>query len=234
MIDFFDRLDKFMEYKGLNDNKITVEAGISNGLIGKGRKRGSLSQDSISKLLYTYKELDANWLLTGNGPMLKSDEKGRGSVGGAPDKEEYYKLSEDIAAIGVKPIPLVNQRVAAGFGSDDFCIEEADVKDYYVIPKFRNRHIDFMIEVSGSSMYPKYSSGDVIACAILKESAFIQWNKPHVIATREQGILVKRIKEGTNPNSLLAISDNKDYPPFEIPKDEITGIALIVGAIRLE
>lgn len=34
MIDFFERLDKFMIFKGLNDNKITLEAGISNGLIG--------------------------------------------------------------------------------------------------------------------------------------------------------------------------------------------------------
>ena len=54
MIDFFSRLDKFMTYKGLNDNKLTVETGISNGLIGKARKRGSLSQENISKILYTY------------------------------------------------------------------------------------------------------------------------------------------------------------------------------------
>jgi hypothetical protein len=73
MIDFFDRLDKFMKYKGLNDNKITVSTGISNGLIGKGRLRGALSQESISKILYTYPDLDANWLLTGKGNMLKSD-----------------------------------------------------------------------------------------------------------------------------------------------------------------
>lgn len=49
MINFFERLDNFMKHKGLNDNKITVETGISNGLIGKARKRGSLSQDNISK-----------------------------------------------------------------------------------------------------------------------------------------------------------------------------------------
>lgn len=75
MIDFFSRLDKFMNYKGLNDNKITVETSISNGLIGKGRKRGALSQDSISKILHTYPELDANWLFTGRGSMLIKDEK---------------------------------------------------------------------------------------------------------------------------------------------------------------
>lgn len=74
MIGFFDRLDIYMKFKGLNDNKITVEAGISNGLIGKGRKRGSLSQDNISKLLCTYSDLSADWLLTGRGNMLHDEQ----------------------------------------------------------------------------------------------------------------------------------------------------------------
>lgn len=74
MIDFFQRFDKYMIFKGLNDNKITVEAGISNGLIGKARKRGSLSQENISKILIVYDDLDANWLFTGKGEMLKQPE----------------------------------------------------------------------------------------------------------------------------------------------------------------
>lgn len=80
MIDFFDRLDNYMKYKGLNDNKITVETGISNGLIGKARKkRGSLSQENISKILCCYSDLSADWLLTGRGDMLKTEIEG-GSV----------------------------------------------------------------------------------------------------------------------------------------------------------
>ena len=71
MIDFFSRLDRYMAFKGLNDNKLTVETGISNGLIGKARKRGALSQDNISKILHTYSDLDANWLFTGEGSMEK-------------------------------------------------------------------------------------------------------------------------------------------------------------------
>jgi hypothetical protein len=61
-----------MEYRELNDNKITVETGMSNGLIGKARKRGSLSQENISLILSTYRELDANWLFIGEGEMIKS------------------------------------------------------------------------------------------------------------------------------------------------------------------
>lgn len=131
-------------------------------------------------------------------------------------------------------IPFVSINAIAGFGNANFSIGERDVKDYYVVPKFKDRKIDFMIEVSGSSMYPKYNSGDVVACRIIRESKFIQWNKVHVIATKEQGILIKRLKKSQEPNCLLAISDNKDYEPFDIPEVEIEGIAIVVGVVRLE
>ena len=92
-------------------------------------------------------------------------------------------------------IPLVSKFAATGFNSD-FVIHQSDVKDYYVVPKFKGRRIDFMLEVSGSSMYPRYSSGDIVACTVLRESKFIQWNKVHLIGTREQGTLIKKIKKG--------------------------------------
>lgn len=130
-------------------------------------------------------------------------------------------------------IPLVYGSAIGGFGNSHFSLEERDVKAYYVIPKFQHKKIDFMIEVEGSSMYPKYSSGDVVACKIINEKSFIQWNKTHVVATKDQGIIIKRIKPGDN-DTLLMISDNKDYDPFYVKVDEIDGIALVVGVIRLE
>ncbi len=129
-------------------------------------------------------------------------------------------------------IPLVTTEAIGGFGNMQFAIREQDIQELYKVPDFIN--VDFMIRVKGSSMYPKYNSGDVVACRVIRESQFIQWNKVHVIATKEQGILIKRIDVSDEPNCLKAISDNKDYRPFEIPKEEITGLALVVGVIRLE
>lgn len=74
MSDFFDRLDIFMRFSNLNDNQITVQAGLSIGSIGKQRKgsRG-LSSDSIAKLLCAFPHLNAQWLLIGKGEMLNSE-----------------------------------------------------------------------------------------------------------------------------------------------------------------
>lgn len=138
----------------------------------------------------------------------------------------------EVAYASSKGAPLVSQDAMAGFGNAEFSIKEEDIQGKYIVPDFNG--IDFMIRVKGSSMYPKYSSGDIVACRIIQESAFIQWNKTYVIATREQGILCKRLRKSEMADHLLAVSDNKDYPPFDIPRVEITGIALIIGTIRLE
>lgn len=69
--------------------------------------------------------------------------------------------------ISVKPmadaLPLVMPTVIGGYGNSAVAFTEQDVKEYYVIPKFKHKRVDFMIEVEGSSMYPKYNSGDVVA-----------------------------------------------------------------------
>lgn len=192
-----------------------------------------------SELIYTKcSDISADWLLTGKGEMLKNSDNNSLSSP-TPSKIDSIHDHEAIpfaeaARNGLSPIPLVTQTAAAGFGNANFSIEERDVKEYYVIPKFKYCKVDFMIEVSGLSMYPHFNSGDVIACSILRNTQFIQWNKCHVIATREQGILVKRLMPGDDMQHLRAISDNKEYPPFDIPVDEITGIALVVGSVSLE
>lgn len=133
-----------------------------------------------------------------------------------------------------KPIPFVGESAVAGFGNADFAIKERDVKDYYVIPKFKDSNIDFMIEIHGESMYPTFKSGDVVACTFIRESTFIQWNRVHLIATTEQGILIKRLKKGTTDTTITLISDNPDYDPFEVELTTIKGIALVQGLVRLE
>lgn len=71
---FIERLDRYKEYAGLNDNQVTVKSGLTVGVINSARKRGSsLSGDNIEKILNAFKDINARWLLTGEGEMLESD-----------------------------------------------------------------------------------------------------------------------------------------------------------------
>lgn len=69
-----ERFIKYMDFKGLNDNRVTVDCGLSVGLIGKARKGASdLGRNTIEKILRVYTDLNRDWLLTGKGNMLKEE-----------------------------------------------------------------------------------------------------------------------------------------------------------------
>lgn len=71
---FIDRLQAFFDYEGLNDNQITVSAGLSVGLINRTRKdRSGMNPGNLTKILNAYPQLSADWLLTGKGNMIKSE-----------------------------------------------------------------------------------------------------------------------------------------------------------------
>jgi len=128
-------------------------------------------------------------------------------------------------------IPLIPIGAMAGFG-----LGEMSVLDYecerFVVPSFRGA--DFLIAVKGTSMYPKYNSGDIVACKKLNiRDIFFQWNKVYVIDT-DQGPLIKRIKRGKNDSYIQVVSENPDFDPFELPISKVYSVALVVGCIRME
>ncbi len=206
-------LNRFKNAKNINSDKELAEVlGVSKSTLSNWIARDSLDYD----LLFSFCEhTNLEWLLTGRGEMMKTD-----------------KFTKPVAVVSNEGIPLVEIEAVGGFGNSDFAINQTDILGRYQIPDFDQA--SFMIRVRGDSMSPRYSSGDLVACRVLRESKFIQWNEVHVIATREQGILIKRLRKGSNNKTLLAVSENTDYAPFEIPYDEIAGIALVLGGVRLE
>lgn len=247
---FIKAFNTLLSMGQVSDKKdFASKLGISPSMVTEISKgRSSVGLTAIQNIVLLF-NVSSEWLLTGEGDMLKEKDvtttlesvpadlikeaKDVYPIGESAKQPDAIPLAE-ASDLKCKPIPLVTAKAAAGFGGGDFRIMEEDVKEYYVIPKFRHCNVDFMIEVSGTSMFPHYNPGDVIACSILHDTHFIQWNKCHVIATREQGILVKRLLPGDDAQHLKAVSDNKEYLPFDIPVDEITGIALVVGSVSLE
>jgi len=127
-------------------------------------------------------------------------------------------------------IPLIPINAMAGAFTGEQQVFELEC-DRYVVPAFKDA--EFLITVKGSSMIPKYNSGDIVACKRLPIDTFFQWNKVYVLDT-EQGPLIKRVKQGASPETIAIHSDNPNYDPFELPRSCIYHIALVVGVIRLE
>jgi SOS-response transcriptional repressor LexA len=205
-----ERLIKFLAHLGLGQDKFEKKVGLSRGFVNK--VGDSMREVSIKKILAVYPDLNINWLKTGEGSMLKDDKAEAG-----------------------KSVPLLPIEAVAGFPCEDVSgIVYADC-DQYTVPEFEHSGYEFVIRVSGSSMYPKYSNGDILACKKIREILFFQWGKVYVIDS-SQGALVKRVFEDmNNPDNILLVSENKEhYPPFSIPKSDIRSLSIVLGVIRME
>jgi phage repressor protein C with HTH and peptisase S24 domain len=102
-----------------------------------------------------------------------------------------------------------------------------------VVPYLVDAGAEFLIRVTGNSMYPTYANGDILACRRVRESRNIQWGKVYVIDS-EEGPMVKRIRPSDDEERILCHSDNPDYAPFTLRKSEIRSLALVVGSIQVE
>lgn len=230
---------QYLEHKGISAYEFYKSSGVTRGIL---TQNNGINEDNLARFLAYAKDINTEWLLTGNGEMLTVRHKTQVStasvvqqpVATGSDHESKMESFIETYKNSHNGIPLVSERAVGGFANEHFLIKEKDVLAYYVIPKFKHLGVDFMIEVIGDSMIPKFYPGDIIACSIINHSRYIEWNKCHMIATIDRGMLVKRIMPGTDKDCLTAVSDNKEYPPFDIPKDEITGMARIVGVIHIE
>ncbi len=235
----------YLRSKNISEYRFYKDSGITRGIL---QQPNGISEDNLTRFLDYAKDVNTHWLLTGEGNMLNSSKleirtslvhtNPLEGINYVPQTAPTDVVSNECEKSDVREkgaIPLVSEKAVGGFYNQDFNIAENDVIGYYVIPKFRHLDVSFMIEVIGDSMIPRFFPGDIIACSVIPNPKFIQWNKCHLIATKEQGMIIKRLLPSDNDDTCLkAVSDNKDYPPFDIPKDEICGLARIVGSIHLE
>lgn len=67
-----DRLKEFLSTQGIGRNKFEAQLGLANGYVSS--KGVSISSDVIERLVSTYPEVNIDWLITGKGSMLKSEQ----------------------------------------------------------------------------------------------------------------------------------------------------------------
>ena len=161
------RFDKYMKYRGLNDNQVTVECKLSQGLLSQARTgKSDLGNSTINKILSIYQDLNRVWLLTGEGDMLKQ-----------PSKEEN---NNELDGIEGKFIPLLPVS-AQGGRLNDFVVSVRESDCEKVVSPIKDA--DFAIPVSGDSMAPEYPNGSQVHVKKINENAFIEWGRVYVLDT---------------------------------------------------
>lgn len=149
------------------------------------------------------------WILTGEGPMKKEDRPHRIGL-----------VQPDFPADDFVLIRQVNGKISAGNGvmpDDSIDVQAAFRKDWI---KRKGGKPDNMslIKVAGDSMEPSLLSGDLVLVDHGRNSIAAQGGIYAI--TIEDEIMIKRVQPAF-PDKLLVISDNKQYPTFEISKDKV-------------
>lgn len=211
------RLKKFLKSQGITQETFCEAIGLSVNTLKTTFQRGSdISLDSLSNTISRYPHLNIEWLIAGEGEMLKSEKELPSIIYPA------RPLVENMQAVCGKP---------NGFSS-------AIMKNgHKMISLPANTDYDFAIEATGLSMINKnnpeqtINPGDLIALKIITSPSYIKWGELYAIATLDD-IVIKKLMPSDLDNHIKCVSFNEDeFPAYDIPVNEITGWALVKAVV---
>ena len=227
-----ERVLYISESKGITREKFFEDLGITYGNFKGKAKEKALSSDVLAKIIAKYPEISSEWLLTGNGEMLKSE--GATEVIKTPRVEIIEPIKVEGRSLMPKVvvvddddndrIPLVSVKAQAGYleGYDDSnYIEELPT---YSLPEMRNGTYR-MFQVSGFSMYPTLQDGSYVIGKFVEDWEWLGDNRVCVVVTERDGVIVKRVTNRAREKGFLYCkSDNRDYKHITVRVEDIREI----------
>jgi phage repressor protein C with HTH and peptisase S24 domain len=218
-----DRIKKIIEYKGVSTRRFCIDVGIANGFFDKVKDVGS---EKLLKILNTYSDISAEWLLTGNGEMIKDAQQANINQE-KPHINEFLRIEKDFVTI-----PIVDVSAAAGIGgaiNDD----HPEILDELKLPPFmltKKSGRYYCARVRGDSMFPTLVDRDYIIVRFLQpdEWADMRDREVYFIVACDGSTYIKRIENRLRiENRIICQSDNTDDPhfcDFNIMGEEIANI----------
>lgn len=186
--------------------------GLSTGYVGN--MRVSIQPDKINNIAHIFPELNTGWLLTGEGEMLKESEN-NSSI----PTINYEKIG----------VPYYDVDFIGGF---DLTVNYQTANASYYVDFKEYSKADYWVNITGHSMEPLISHGDMIAIKQLHDwTTFILYGEIYAIVTNEYRT-VKRVRKGSTPDTIRLIPMNPDYDEQEIPRSIIMAVFQVQGCAK--
>jgi plasmid maintenance system antidote protein VapI len=198
------------EKKFKNKTEMAQRLGTYNhvvNLILKGERGVTVEQ--IGKLCDIF-GIDANYLMGFSDVMYQRDAT---------------QVKADVAVDGHRlNITLVPRKALAGYAMNPGDWTFLDSLQKFYVPGLEGDLTAF--EISGDSMLPTITNGDVVICEPMERGEPIRDNQVYVVVT--DVVVAKRIqqlKHGAKVTKLRLISDNGDvYRPYDVDLEEVQQI----------
>lgn len=214
-----DRLRQIREALGLNQSEMAKK-------IGKTQKAWSTyetGENKISPAVYLkLGELGFNieWLKTGEGSLYLNDNL------------PIIKTPAEARKKGL--IPYYDIDVSAHIAQIFTDTNHANPAYWLDIPHFKGATA---CRVSGDSMAPEISSGDMILVKKINNPDVILWGEIYLIVTDETAnnlCTIKKLYEGKSPDTFVLRSINPEYSGDTIIlKQSIITIAHVIGCVKI-
>lgn len=213
----------FLANRGISEYKFYKETGITRGILAQ---NNGISEDNLARFLAYYKDVSPEWLLTGNGEMIK------GTIS-VPKTANIQLINNTKPLVGEDSIiPLYNLDVSAGLGA--LFASGGELLGNISVPNMPK--CDGAVYVIGDSMYPLLKAGDIIAYKVVTDIQSINFGEIYIIQLENEGdtsIVVKYVKRSDEGNDhIKLVSYNKEHDPKDIPVTWIKAIARVTLSIR--
>ena len=211
MAKILDRIKEIAGKEGITIGALERNIGASKGVLSRAIDKGTDIQAKwIVQIVENYPQFSADWLLTGVGSMLKSNE--------VPAKVSFDP------SVGT---PYYDVDFIGGFNeifNNQTTIPACNV----LVPGFEKASV--WCNVTGHSMEPKINHGDIIAlheCSIND----IQYGEIYAVVL-DTIRTIKILRRGSTPDKLLYAPINKpDYEEQEFDISRIIKVFEVIGSI---
>lgn len=217
-----DRILTFLESEGIKKADFYSTTGISDSNF-KGKNLSSqLGGDAIVKVLTSYPNLSADWLLVGAGSMLKDDLNGIQTADEAnPSTLPTTSMNPSIGT------PYYDVDFIGGF--DEVFNSQVNIPATNIVIRGFEK-ASLWCNVTGHSMEPKINHGDIIA---LRQCTLndIQYGEIYAVVL-DTIRTIKILRRSPDPGKLRFIPINtEDYDEQEFDKSRIVNVFEVIGSI---
>ena len=209
------RILQYLDCKGIDKRGFFTQTGIKRGLLDADKIQSSVSDISIAKILATFPDINPDWLLTGQGSMLRETH-----------------LITPSTNLDRRGAPYYNVDFTGGF--DLIFNDQSTLPAFYIDFTPYNKEGVIWCNLTGHSMEPELSNGDIIAMKELTTPvAYLPAGEIYGIVTDEYRT-VKRIAKSPKEGYVRLIPTNHapEYSEQEIPISMIKRIYAVMGSIR--
>ena len=223
----FQRIEEIKKYLGLSYNKMATAMNFPSPQVFYDIKAGKcgISYDTAKKIQEYFKnssrEINFNWLLTGEGEMLRVDATASGAEGETKE--------------GVVMVPLLNLDARGGLSANEVTDTAEFVSGQIPFGADLARKGDFAMMITGDSMYPRYPSGSYI---LLREipmwREYLELSVPYLLELQDERRVAKIVCKGSDREHYVLKSVNPDFEDTEISVSFIRRVFQVVAMLKKE